>query len=59
MSLGQFYKNDGLAVASYAGDGSVLLAFDVDEDKTQNLAGFAVKAVTPHPGPLGLRTNIG
>ena len=51
MSLGQFYKNDGLAVASYAGDGSVLLAFDVDEDKTQNLAGFAVKAVTPHPGP--------
>jgi len=51
MSLGQFNKNDGLAMTAYAGDGAVLLAFDVDEDKTQNFAGFAVKTVTPNKGP--------
>lgn len=51
MSLRQFNKNNGLAVNAYAGDGAVLLAFDVDEDKTQNLAGFAVKAFTPDKGP--------
>jgi hypothetical protein len=47
VSLKEFNKNDGLKVAAYAGDGSVLLAFDIDEDKTKNLAGFAVEAVTP------------
>jgi hypothetical protein len=47
MALELTNKNEGLAVTAYAGDGSVLLAFDVDEDKTKNLAGFAVETVTP------------
>jgi hypothetical protein len=51
MPLGEFFKNDGLAVTAYAGDSSVLLAFDVDEDKTKNLVGFAVEAVTPDKDP--------
>ena len=51
MALREFNKNDGLKVAAYAGDGSVLLAFDIDEDKIKNLAGFAVEAVTPDKGP--------
>ncbi len=58
MPLGEFFKNEGLAVTAYDGDGAVLLAFDIDEEKTQNLAGFAVKAVTPDNGPY-LRTSIG
>ena len=51
MVLRELVKNDGLAVTAYHGDGTVLLAFDIDEDKTQNLAGFAVKVVTPNNGP--------
>ncbi len=51
MALELTNKNDGLAVTAYAGDGSVLLAFDVDDDKTKNLAGFAVETVTPDKGP--------
>ena len=38
-------------MTAYDGDGAILLAFDIDEDKTQNLAGFAVEAVTPNKGP--------
>jgi phosphatidylserine/phosphatidylglycerophosphate/cardiolipin synthase-like enzyme len=38
-------------VTAYDGDGAILLAFDIDEDKTQNLAGFAVEVVTPDNGP--------
>jgi hypothetical protein len=44
-------KSDGLSVTAYAGDGSVLLAFDLDETKIDNLAGFAIKAKTPDKGP--------
>ncbi|MGZ4861355.1 MAG: phospholipase D-like domain-containing protein [Halobacteriota archaeon] len=44
-------KADGLSVTAYAGDGSVLLAFNLDETKTDNLAGFAIKAKTPDKGP--------
>jgi hypothetical protein len=41
----------GFWVRGYDGDGAVLLAFDLDEDKTDKLAGFAVKCVTPAKGP--------
>lgn len=51
MPVGEFYKNEGLAVTAYDGDGVILLAFDMDKDKTKNLAGFAVKAITPDKGP--------
>jgi len=43
-------KNNGLSFTAYVGDSSVLLAFDLDEDKTHNLAGFAIKAKTPDKG---------
>ncbi|MDQ1252697.1 MAG: hypothetical protein QG646_1829, partial [Euryarchaeota archaeon] len=51
MPVGKLFKDEGLAVTAYDGDGVILLAFDIDEDKTQNLAGFAVKVVTPDKGP--------
>ena len=36
-------KNSGLTVKAYAGDGSILLAFDLDKKSTKDLAGFAIK----------------
>jgi hypothetical protein len=51
MPLSKLFKSTGLAVTAYDGDGAVLLAFDIDEEKTKNLAGFAVKVVTPNKGP--------
>jgi len=51
MPLSKLSKNEGLAVTAYDGDGTVLLAFDIDEEKTKNLAGFAVKVITPNKGP--------
>ena len=51
MPLTEFFKSDGLALTAYDGDGAILLAFDIDEDKTQNLAGFAVEVVTSDNGP--------
>ncbi len=44
-------SNDGLSLTAYAGDGSILLAFDLNEEKTPGLAGFAIKAKTPDKGP--------
>ncbi len=41
---------DNPSVRAYAGDGAVLLAFDVDEHATENLAGFAVKCLAPNKG---------
>jgi phosphatidylserine/phosphatidylglycerophosphate/cardiolipin synthase-like enzyme len=43
--------SEGFWVRGYGGDGAVLLGFDLDEDKTDRLAGFAVKCVTPNKGP--------
>lgn len=37
-------KCNGLSFTAYRGDGSVLLAFDLDGEKTHNLAGFAINA---------------
>jgi len=48
-------KNSDLSLSAYAGDGSVLLAFDLNEEKTLDLAGFAIKAKTPNKGPY--KTN--
>jgi hypothetical protein len=44
-------KLNGFSLTAYAGDGSVLLAFDLDQARTDNLAGFAIKAKTPNRGP--------
>jgi len=43
--------SDGFAVKAHVGDGAVLLAFDLPSEKATNLAGFAVKCVTPDAGP--------
>jgi hypothetical protein len=42
MSIDKNQK-DGFYFTSYTGDGAVLLAFNLDEDKMDDLAGFAVK----------------
>jgi hypothetical protein len=38
---------EGMTVKAYRGDGSALLAFDLDEKLCQNLAGFAIKRTAP------------
>jgi hypothetical protein len=38
---------DGLTFCAYAGDGAVLLAFDLDESRQAGLAGFAVEYTDP------------
>jgi phosphatidylserine/phosphatidylglycerophosphate/cardiolipin synthase-like enzyme len=38
---------DGLTVKVYRGDGSAMLAFNLDKQQTKNLAGFAVKRTSP------------
>lgn len=37
----------GLTVKAYRGDGSAMLAFDLDEKQCANLAGFAIKRTAP------------
>ncbi|HEX5415576.1 MAG TPA: phospholipase D-like domain-containing protein [Chloroflexota bacterium] len=41
----------GLSLTAYPGDGAVLLAFDLAQEKTAGFAGFAVKCRTPDKGP--------
>src|SRR5260370_19010331 len=45
------HPTSGLSVVAYVGDHAVLLAFDMDETKTQGLACFAVKCKAPTKGP--------
>ena len=47
MSIDKNQK-DGFYFTSYTGDGAVLLAFNLDDDKMDDLAGFAVKCKAPH-----------
>jgi hypothetical protein len=50
--MGIFHaEKDGLSVSGYAGDGTVLLAFDLPEAKTKNLAGFAIAVSEPDKKP--------
>jgi hypothetical protein len=39
--------NAGLTVKAYRGDGSAMLAFDLDEKLCENLAGFSIKRTAP------------
>ena len=41
-------EKDGFSFTLYTGDSAVLLAFNLDDSKIKNLAGFAVKCKTPH-----------
>jgi hypothetical protein len=43
----QARSDDGLTFKAYAGDGAVLLAFDVDEPLRDDLAGFAIEYTDP------------
>jgi hypothetical protein len=50
--MGIFYnEQDRLAVSGYAGDRTVLLAFDLPEAKTKDLAGFAIAVSEPNKEP--------
>ena len=41
-------SSDGLSVTCYKGSRAVLLAFDLDESKTNKLAGFSIHCITPN-----------
>src|SRR6185437_11803211 len=45
--MGASAHSDGLTFCAYAGDGAVLLAFDLDESHQADLAGFAVEYTDP------------
>jgi hypothetical protein len=47
---------NGLTLKAYRGDGGVLLAFDLDQHLTSNLAGFAVQCTAPN-GPAAYLLN--
>jgi hypothetical protein len=51
---------DGLTFCAHAGDGAVLLAFDLDESRQADLAGFAVEYTDPdgHTFPVLNRLNF-
>lgn len=49
---------DGLTVKAYRGDGSAMLAFDLDEGHTKNLAGFAIRRTPPKGKPAYLNNRI-
>jgi hypothetical protein len=51
-TMGIFHNDsDGLAVTGYAGDRSVLLAFDLPKEKIKNLAGFSIAVSEPDKKP--------
>ncbi|MFA7695149.1 MAG: phospholipase D-like domain-containing protein [Methanoregula sp.] len=43
----------GLFVTAYTGDRAILLAFDLDKDKTDELAGFSIAVAAPGKKPGG------
>lgn len=49
----------GLTVKVYRGDGSAMLAFNLDKGKTKNLAGFAVKRTAPGGKSIYLPNRLG
>jgi phosphatidylserine/phosphatidylglycerophosphate/cardiolipin synthase-like enzyme len=51
-------SQDGLSVTSYRGDGSVLLAFNLEDQPQDNLAGFAIHCTPPQGRPYFLRNRL-
>ena len=47
----------GVSVRAYKGDAMTLLAFDLDESKTENFAGFSIR-ITPGPKRPYYLTNL-
>jgi len=50
-------SKNGVSVRAYQGDAMMLLAFDLDESKTENFAGFSVR-ITPGPRKPYYLTNL-
>jgi phosphatidylserine/phosphatidylglycerophosphate/cardiolipin synthase-like enzyme len=48
----------GLTVKAYRGDGSAMLAFDLDEKHCENLAGFAIKRTAPDKSSCYLPNHL-
>ncbi len=55
----QTTQADGLTFAAYAGDGAVLLAFDIGQDSEPDLAGFAVEYTDPDGKTLPVLNRLG
>ena len=49
---------DGLTLKAYRGDGAALLAFDIDEQFKDDLAGFAVQCIPPKGKPYPLLNRL-
>src|SRR2546423_10154323 len=58
--MGTSAHSDGLTFCAYPGDGAILLAFDLDESRQADLAGFAVEYTDPdgHTFPVLNRLNF-
>ena len=54
-----FAKQDGLTVCAYPGDGAVLLAFDLDESRQADLAGFAIEYTDPDGKTFPVLNRLG
>jgi phosphatidylserine/phosphatidylglycerophosphate/cardiolipin synthase-like enzyme len=51
-------SHDGISLTVYRGDGAALLAFDLEEHLTPDLAGFAVRCTPPHGTPSYLLNRL-
>ena len=51
-------RADGFTFAAYPGDGAVLLAFDLDEARQKDLAGFAVEYTDPDGNTLPVLNRL-
>jgi len=51
-------SNDGLTVKGHRGDGSALLAFNLEDHLTEHLAGFAVERTGPDGKTAPLMNRI-
>jgi phosphatidylserine/phosphatidylglycerophosphate/cardiolipin synthase-like enzyme len=51
-------SRNGLTITAYPGDGSVLLAFNLEEKPKDDLAGFAIKRIPPRGQPLFLVNRL-
>jgi len=59
MTSQTMQQSEGLTFVAYPGDGTVLLAFDVDQGMEQDLAGFAVEYTDPDGQTLPVLNRLG
>ena len=51
-------SQNGLTVNAFIADGAVLLAFDLDQQLTNNLAGFAIRVIPPTGAPFYITNRL-